>query len=180
MGDQNLWNSDNLNERFYSGKTEALHGSHITVGEQMWSCFSTLRPMATIFHDSLNWYGSDEYAGPVHDVIGTRCEPYTNNLLSGGQNHHCCHSNLPRAFSDYAGFVLADAEHYIHDALNVFMCVGFARDIGQYFMKASPVRPGDYLEFFAEINLLDAFSACPGGVIVHLNIQVMLPAIIRF
>jgi hypothetical protein len=30
-------------------------------------------------------------------------------------------------------------------------------------MKASPVRPGDYLEFFAEIDLLGALSSCPGG-----------------
>jgi uncharacterized protein YcgI (DUF1989 family) len=30
-------------------------------------------------------------------------------------------------------------------------------------MKASPVRPGDYLEFFAEIDLLGCMSACPGG-----------------
>ena len=33
----------------------------------------------------------------------------------------------------------------------------------QYFMKSSPVRPGDYLEFFAETKLLGALSACPGG-----------------
>jgi len=33
----------------------------------------------------------------------------------------------------------------------------------QYFMKASPVRPGDYLELFAEIDLLVGLSACPGG-----------------
>jgi hypothetical protein len=30
-------------------------------------------------------------------------------------------------------------------------------------MKASPVRPGDYLEFFAEIDLLGCMSACPSG-----------------
>jgi len=30
-------------------------------------------------------------------------------------------------------------------------------------MKASPVRPGDYLEFFAEIDLIVGLSACPGG-----------------
>jgi uncharacterized protein YcgI (DUF1989 family) len=42
------------------------------------------------------------------------------------------------------------------------MCTGFdAR--GRYVMKASPVRPGDFLEFFAEIDLLGALSACPGG-----------------
>ena len=30
-------------------------------------------------------------------------------------------------------------------------------------MKASPVRPGDYVEFFAEIDLVGGLSACPGG-----------------
>jgi uncharacterized protein YcgI (DUF1989 family) len=43
------------------------------------------------------------------------------------------------------------------------MCTGFTRDTGQYFMKASPVRPGDYIEFFAEIDLIGGLSACPGG-----------------
>jgi uncharacterized protein YcgI (DUF1989 family) len=47
--------------------------------------------------------------------------------------------------------------------LNVFMCTGFTHDTHQYFMKASPVRPGDFLEFFAEIDLLGALSTCPGG-----------------
>jgi hypothetical protein len=47
--------------------------------------------------------------------------------------------------------------------MNVFMCTGYARDTHQYFMKASPVRPGDFIEFFAEIDLLVALSACPGG-----------------
>jgi Uncharacterized conserved protein len=54
-------------------------------------------------------------------------------------------------------------EHHVHDVLNVFMCTGFTRDTHQYFMKASPVRPGDFIEFFAEIDLLGALSACPGG-----------------
>ena len=47
--------------------------------------------------------------------------------------------------------------------MNVFMCTGFTLDTSQYFMKASPVRPGDFIEFFAEIDLLGALSACPGG-----------------
>lgn len=52
---------------------------------------------------------------------------------------------------------------HVHDVLNVFMCTGFTRDTHRYFMKASPVRPGDFIEFFAEIDLLGALSACPGG-----------------
>jgi uncharacterized protein YcgI (DUF1989 family) len=30
-------------------------------------------------------------------------------------------------------------------------------------MKASPARPGDFFEFFAEQDLLCALSTCPGG-----------------
>ena len=163
VGDLNLWNAHDLSERFYTGKTRALHGTHITRGQQMWSAFPHLRAIATLTHDTLGWYGIDEYGGSVHDVIGTRCDPYTNNLLSGGQYHHCCHSNLTRALADHLNVSLEEAEPHVHDVLNVFMCTGFTRDTGQYFMKASPVRPGDFLEFFAEIDLLGALSACPGG-----------------
>ncbi|KUJ73809.1 hypothetical protein AVO45_14395 [Ruegeria marisrubri] len=163
VGDLNLWNLNDLSERFYSGKTRALHGTHLTTGERMWSSFPRLRPMATIIEDTLEWYGIDQYGGSVHDVIGTRCDPYTGNLLSGTQYHHCCHSNLTRALADHLGISLAEAEPHVHDVLNVFMCTGFTRDTGQYFMKASPVRPGDYLEFFAEFGLLGNLSACPGG-----------------
>ena len=119
--------------------------------------------MATIVTDTLDWYGIDEFGGAVHDVIGTRCDPYTGNLLSGSQYHHCCHSNLTRSLADHLSIPLDEAEPLVHDVLNVFMCTGFTRDTGQYFMKASPVRPGDYLEFFAEIDLLGSLSACPGG-----------------
>ncbi|WP_375259227.1 urea carboxylase-associated family protein [Citreimonas sp.] len=163
VGDLNLWNAADLTERFYSGKTRALHGTHLTTGERMWSCFPYLRPMATIVADSLDWYGIDSFGGSVHDVIGTRCDPYTGNLLSGTQYHHCCHSNLTRALCDATGLPLHEAERHVHDVLNVFMCTGFTRDTGQYFMKASPVRPGDALTLFAEIDLLGALSACPGG-----------------
>ena len=163
VGDLNLWNAGDLSERFFSGKTRALHGAHVTDGDRLWSGFPYLRPMATIIEDTLGWYGIDEFGSGVHDVIGTRCDPYTGRLLSGGNYHHCCHSNLTRALADELGVGLDRAEGHVHDVLNVFMCTGFTRETGQYFMKASPVRPGDHLTFFAEIDLLGALSACPGG-----------------
>ena len=163
VGDLNLWAADNLLERFYSGKTRALHGTHLGTGDRMWSSFPYLRPMATITHDTLDWYGFDKFGGSVHDVIGTRCDPYTGRLLSGEEYHRCCHSNLIRALSAETGLPFEQAEAHVHDVLNVFMCTGFTHDTHQYFMKVSPVRPGDFLEFFAEIDLLGALSACPGG-----------------
>ncbi len=163
VGDLNLWAAGDLGERFFSGKTRALHGTHVTTGDRLWSSLPSLRPMATIVEDTLGWYGLDAFGGGVHDVIGTRCDPYTHRLLSGGAYHHCCHSNLSRALSEATGLPVREAEMHVHDVLNVFMCTGFTRDTGQYFMKASPVRPGDYIECFAEIGLLGALSACPGG-----------------
>ena len=163
VGDLNLWNAHDLNERFFSGKTRALHATHVSTGDRLWSTFPGLRPMATITHDTLDWYGFDADGGGVHDVIGTRCDPYTNHLLKGVEYHHCCHSNLTRALAEGTGMSLLEAEPYVHDVLNVFMCTGFTRDTNQYFMKASPVRPGDFIEFFAEIDLLCGLSACPGG-----------------
>lgn len=163
VGDLNLWNADDLTERFFSGKTRALHATHVKVGDRLWSTLPALRPMATITHDTLGWYGWDADGAGVHDVIGTRCDPYTNRLLSGGDYHHCCHSNLTRALASAKNISIREAEPHVHDVLNVFMCTGFTHDTHQYFMKASPVRPGDFIEFFAEIDLLGALSACPGG-----------------
>ncbi len=163
VGDLNLWNAHDLNERFFSGKTRALHGTHVSTGDRLWSNLPHMRPMATITHDTLDWYGWDEFGGSVHDVIGTRCDPYTGVVLAGHEYHYCCHSNLTRALSQTKGITLEEAEPHVHDVLNVFMCTGFMPDTKQYFMKASPVRQGDYLELFAEIDLLGGLSACPGG-----------------
>ena len=163
VGDLNLWSAHDLGERFYSGKTRALHGTHVSTGDRLWSSIPHLRPMATVVRDTLDWYGIDQHGGAVHDVIGTRCDPYTHAHLTGLHYHHCCHSNLTRALAAETGMPLRDAELHVHDVLNVFMCTGFTRDTGQYFMKASPVRPGDHIEFVAEIDLLGCLSACPGG-----------------
>ena len=163
VGDLNLWNANNLSERFFSGKTRQLHASHVSTGDRLWSNLPNLRPLATITHDTLDWYGWDKDGAGVHDVIGTRCDPYTNLLLNGVDYPHCCHSNLTRALASTKNISPDEAETHVHDVLNVFMCTGFTLDTHQYFMKASPVRPGDFIEFFAEIDLIGALSTCPGG-----------------
>lgn len=163
VGDLNLWSADNLEERFFSGKTRQLHATHVSTGDRLWSNLPHLRALATITHDTLAWYGWDADGAGVHDVIGTRCDPYTNHALRGVDYHYCCHSNLTRALAAHQGLSLSEAERHVHDVLNVFMCTGFSLESHQYFMKASPVRPGDYIEFFAETALIGALSACPGG-----------------
>ena len=55
VGDLNLWNADDISERFYSSKTRQFHATHLSTGDRLWSCFPFLRPMATITADTLGW-----------------------------------------------------------------------------------------------------------------------------
>ena len=138
VGDLNLWNAADLAERFFSGKTRALNATHVSTGDRLWSALPYLRPMATITCDTLDWYGFDADGAGVHDVIGTRCDPYTNRLLTGVDYHHCCHSNLTRALAERMKLSVREAEPHVHDVLNVFMCTGFERDVASLFHEGEP------------------------------------------
>lgn len=113
--------------------------------------------MVTITANSLADYGPDETGGRVHDLLGTRCDPYVNKLLSGDDYDFHCHSNLTRAIMPFGL-----NEHDVHDVLNVFQVTGLNLD-DKYYMSTCPAKPGDYFEFFAEIDVLCALSTCPGG-----------------
>ena len=155
VGDFNCWNLHNAQERFWAARTRQLQAAHVTTYDRLWSCLPFLRPMLTLTADSVD-YGVDEHGGRCHDLLGTRCDPYVNKLLTGVDFDYHCHSNLVRAVLPHG---LAEAD--VHDVLNVFQVTGLIDD--RYYMNPSPARQGDYLEFFAEIDLLCALSSCPGG-----------------
>lgn len=155
VGDFNCWNLHNPRERFWAARTRQLHRAHVTTHDRLWSVLPWLRPMLTITNDTVA-YGEDEHGGRCHDLLGTRCDPYVNRLLTGEDFDFHCHSNLTRAVLPH-GLTELD----VHDVLNVFQVTGLVDD--RYFMRASPARTGDFFEFMAEIDLLCALSTCPGG-----------------
>ena len=157
VGDLNLWSRHDPRERLWASRTRQLQGAHVSTHDRLWSTLPFLRPMVTITADSLAGYGVDADGGRVHDLLGTRCDPYVNRMLTGQDFHFHCHSNLTRAVLPFGL-----TEFDVHDVLNVFQVTGLNAD-DMYFMSASPARAGDYIEFFAEIDLLCALSACPGG-----------------
>lgn len=112
-----------------------------------------MRPLATILHDSLAGYGQDEHGGRVHDLLGTRCDPYINAVLSSGAQYDFhCHSNLVRAVLPW-GLTESD----VHDVINLFQVTGLDEK-GRYFMNPCPAEKGDSIEFLAEQDLLMALS----------------------
>lgn len=157
VGDLNIWNRHDPREHLWAARTRQLQAAHVTVFDRLWSTLPFLRPLATVTADSLADYGVDGDGGRVHDLLGSRCDPYVNRMLGGGDFDFHCHSNLTRAIVPYRL-----TEFDVHDVLNVFQCTGLNAE-DQYFMKTCPAEPGDFFEFFAEIDLLCALSTCPGG-----------------
>lgn len=163
VGDFNVWSRADPRERMWASRTRQLQAAHLTTYDRIWSTLPFLRPMLTITNDTLADYGIDSDGGRVHDLLGTRCDPYVNTMLTGKDFDYHCHSNLTRAVLPYGL-----TEFDVHDVLNVFQCTGL-NDNDEYFMKACPAGVDDFFEFFAEIDLLCALSTCPGGDLsVHL------------
>jgi uncharacterized protein len=157
VGDLNLWNAHDPRERMWAARTRQLQAAHVSTFDRLWSTLPFLRPLATVTGDSLAGYGVDRDGGRVHDLLGTRCDPYVNQMLTGEGFDYHCHSNLTRAVLPHGL-----TEFDVHDVLNVFQCTGLNAD-DRYFMKTCPAEQGDYFEFFAEVDLLCALSTCPGG-----------------
>jgi uncharacterized protein len=165
VADLNVWSLGNPRERFWASRTRQLHQAHVTTFDRLWSCLPYLRPMLTVTADTIG-YGLDEDGAGCHDLLGTRCDPYVHKLLNGEELDVCCHSNLVRAV---APFRLTELD--VHDVLNVFQVTGLTPE-GRYFVTPSPARARDFIEFFAEIDVLAAISVCPHG---DLSVQVWGP-----
>lgn len=157
VGDLNIWSLHNPRERMWAARSRQLHSAHVLVYDRLWLNLPYLRPLVTITGDLMAARGLDEHGGRVHDLLGTRCDPYVDKLLSGDDNDFHCHLNLTRAVMPY-GLTELD----VHDVLNVFQVTGLDEH-DRYFMETSPAVKGDYIEFFAETDLLMALLACPGG-----------------
>ena len=124
VADLNIWSLPNPRERFWASRTRQLHASHLSTYDRLWSNLPYMRPLLTIIADSLSWYAKDATGGRCHDLLGTRCDPYVNVMLSGqeGSYNYHCHSNLVRAVLPW-GLTEAD----VHDVINLFQVTEIGR-----------------------------------------------------
>src|SRR5271154_2932124 len=81
VGDLNLWSLHDPRERMWAARTRQLQKAHVSVYDRLWSNLPFLRPMCTIIDDTLKDYGIDQEGGRVHDLLGTRCDPYGKENL---------------------------------------------------------------------------------------------------
>ncbi len=157
VADLDMWNLHNPAEHLWSGRTRQLEGAHVTVNNRLWSNLPYLRPLVTIIKDTIV-FEPDAQGSRVHDLLGTRCDPYVMKMLADVDFDYFCQSNITRAILPYG---LSESD--VHDPLNVFQVTGLDREEDFYFLTPSPAKAGDYVEFFAEQDLLCAVSCCPYG-----------------
>jgi uncharacterized protein YcgI (DUF1989 family) len=155
VADLIAFNADDLREKFWQARTRVVHGGHLRIGDQLWSIPPWTRPMMTLITDTVD-HGDLADGARSHDLLFCRCDARLYELVHKrvGPN---CNDNLAAAI---APFGLGPGD--VHDPFNIFMTTGLNRS-GKPFYLPSDARKGDYVDLLAEMNVLVAISACPGG-----------------
>lgn len=152
--DFNAYNRHDFTEGFWSGGTRSFEGTHLTIGNRLWSNPPRIRPMFTIVADTVK-QRPNKLGLESHDLLFSRCnrERYKQRGMPGHAN---CQDNLARAIRPYS--LPASA---VQDAFNIFMKTGVEPN-GRLFYKDPDAQKGDYMELRVEMDCLISLSACPG------------------
>jgi uncharacterized protein YcgI (DUF1989 family) len=119
---------------------------HLTVGDVL---LSTLcRPMLTIVAETAEPKG-------IHDTHIRMCNSMLYEMHGAGPRKGCFET---------VGEVIAPygiAPEDIPDPFNTFMNLSYSCDEGRWVISEPVTKPGDHIEYRAEMDLLVAFSNCP-------------------
>jgi hypothetical protein len=155
VADFDVFNRANPKEAFSASQSRAIHGSHLTTGDRLWSHPIYQRAMMTIIADTVGPTRTPEGA-KSHDLLFGPCDEKLYRRATGKAHMPNCRDNIAKAI---AAFGLAPED--VHDPLNIFMLTGLDAS-GKLFYRDPLARRGDYMEFYAEMDCLCAISACPG------------------
>jgi urea carboxylase-associated protein 1 len=91
----------------------------------------------------------------VHDMLAGACSRFTNERRYGIPDTANCRDNLAAALQPW-GIGWKDVPYN----MNVFMNCPIGSD-GSWSIEVPKSKPGDYIDFRAEMAVLTAFSNCP-------------------
>jgi len=156
VADVVFWNAHNPKEFFSMSRTWLMEGIFVNVFTRLWSDVPWFRPMAVCVEETLDSKGRD---GDFHHHFGkTHCCPEVMEARTGRAGLNACHLNLLQAIEP---FDLKEED--IHDNLNVFQKYRIDPVTGKGVSARTESMKGDYIEFYANIDLLVAVSVCPNG-----------------
>ena len=149
-----LWNLHEPREFFRPEHSFLIEGWFIRENTRLWSDVPYFRPMATCIEDTVGvlegWHN--------HLVLGSHCTSEFLEMRSERKGLNSCHLNFLQAIEPFGL-----AEMNIQDNFCVCMPSRINDETGKMEIAATRARPGDYVAFYAEIDLLVAVSVCPMG-----------------
>lgn len=153
VGDVAFWNRDDRYEYFSATRTSLLEGWFLRPYCRLWSDVPRLRPMATCLDDTVATTDPEYH----HHSVGTHCATEWIELRGGGPGHNSCRLNLLQAIQPFG---LGETD--IRDNINIHQKLRLDAG-GHVYAAPSEGQKGDYIELYAEIDLLVALSICPNA-----------------
>jgi uncharacterized protein YcgI (DUF1989 family) len=161
ISDMCIWNAHDPTERLWNDQTLNHEGIHLTTMNRLWGNMPHFRPLMTIIADTVESRPTRPLSRH-HCILAAHCNPHNWYWTFGGADHefirYNCWTNLAKAIEPFD--LGPDA---LHDNLNLFQKIGYDPATGRGFMEPSDAKAGDYVEFFAEIDVLVALTICPSG-----------------
>lgn len=161
VADVCFFNADDPTERLWANQTLNREGAYVSRGSQLWSTMPRFRPLATVVADTVA-ERVEEGSTPHHIVLGAHCNKWMWFLATGQETHPNCYDHLCQAVDE-----VGIDRSLIHDNVNFFQRTRIEPGSHQYATEPSAVQSGDYVELYAEVNLVAAISVCPMGSGAH-------------
>lgn len=162
--DMAVFNLDNLREKLSTTYTRARNTllvdgeyvarDHVTTGDSLMSTIA--RPMLAILEETPEPKG-------VHDTHARMCNR-TLYEMHGVDSRDGCLEIISSAVEPY-GLLAED----LPDTFDIFMNYYHDCDQRRWFIGEPVTKPGDYIEFRAEMDVLVGLSNCPMDVLSPCN-----------
>jgi uncharacterized protein YcgI (DUF1989 family) len=152
-----FWNADDSKETFLAASTWGHEGVFVKVYSRMLSGLPWFRPMLTCVEDTV--VTESPHADYHHHFMGSHCSPELIEMWFAHRHANACRLNLLEAIEPFGL-----EEKDLHDNINVHQKVHLGdMKAGRICTERSDSKRGDYIEFYAELNMLVAVSVCPFG-----------------
>ena len=166
-GDVAFWNAHDPSERLSCLRTWDIEGWFLRPDTRLWSDVPRFRPMATCVEETVE-DGSDDPAH--HHFLASQCSPESLEMRTGQPGMSSCRAALLDAIEPF-GLKAAD----LRENIDVFTRFEFEPDTARIYTARTAAAAGDYIEFYAEIDLLVAVSSCPAGDMTSIQSDDVLP-----
>jgi uncharacterized protein len=156
IADVGVWNLHNPKETVSSLRTWELEGWFLKVNSRVWSGIPWFRPLITCIDETLDSRRrNDDFH---HHSVASQCSAEQVEMRSGRAGANACRLNMLQAIEPFGW-----KEEHIRDNLDFFQKWLFNPKENKFYGARTDAKHGDYIEFYAEIDVVVAVSVCPAG-----------------